>query len=167
VLTIEFQRSIAGSCYKFPGIEWVSQTTSCSGHRHTLTYPTRVRSDQLQALRGCKTYRVHPCWSRSNRGRESRDLPPAQTPSLTPRQSPCLTTTETGNGTEGRITGNKMIIHHGMTAPGEVPAVGMTTTAQRGNEGNTTMESVSLRNIFHYSFQAYLFPGLRRPEGVR
>jgi hypothetical protein len=35
----------------------------------------------------------------------------------------------------------------------------MTTTAQRGNEGNTTMESVSLRNLFHYLVQAYLFQG--------
>jgi len=61
VLTMIFQRSIAGSCYEFPGIERASQTTGCSGHRHTLTYPARVRSDEFQALRGGKTHRVHPC----------------------------------------------------------------------------------------------------------
>lgn len=162
-----FQRSIAGSCYKFPGIERVSQATSCSMHRHTLTYPVRLRSDEFQALRGCKTYHVHPCWFRSSRGRGFRNLPPTQTPSLTPQQSSCLTTTETENGTEGRITGSKTIIHRGTTLPGEVPVVGMTTTTQRRNEGNTTLGSVSLRNIFRHLFQAYLFPGLRRPEGIR
>jgi len=135
------------------------RTASWSERRHTLTYPAQVGSVELQALKSCGSYRVHPCWFRSSTGCRFRKLPPTQTPSLFPQRSPCLTTTETENGTEGRTTGSKTIIRRGMTVPGEAPAVGMTTTTQRGNEGNTTTESVPLRNLFHRLVRTYLFQG--------
>ena len=139
-----FHRSIAGSCYEFPGIKWVSQAKNSSEYKHTFTYPARIRSDSLLSLESCKAYRVHPCLFRSSASREFRNLPHAQTPSLTPQQPPCLTTTGTGNGIKGRITGSKTIIRHGTMVLGETPVVGMTTIIQRGNEGNTTTGSVSL-----------------------
>jgi len=141
------------------GVERVSRTTSRSERRRTLTYPARVWSVKLQVLGSCGTYRVHPCWFRSSASRRFRKLPPIQTPLLFLQRSSCLTTTETGNGTEGRTTGSKTIIRRGTTVPGEAPAVGMTTTTQRGSEGNTTMGSISSRTLFHYFVRTYLFQG--------
>ena len=132
------------------GVERVSRTGSCSERIRTLTYPAQVRLVGLQVSKSCGAYRVHPCWLRSSASRGFRVLPPIQTPSLFLRRSPCLTTTETENGTEGRTAGSKTIIRRGTTVPGETPEVGMTTTTQRGNEGNTIMESVSPRNPFHH-----------------
>jgi len=133
------------------GVERVSRTASCSERRRTLTYPAQARSVELQVLKSCGTYRVHPWWFRSSVSRGFRKLPPIQTPLLFLQRSSCLTTTETGNGTEGRTIGSKTIIRRGTTVPGEAPEAGMTTTTQRGNEGNTTMGSVSSRTLFHRS----------------
>lgn len=60
MLTMIFHRSIAGSCYGFPEVEWVSQMTSWIECRHTLTYPMRILSIEPQDLESRESYRVHP-----------------------------------------------------------------------------------------------------------